>query len=54
MDENTKSKEPVFLVRPDELKDPAARKKFVKSFAGEIIAMVNTRRKANGLDPVKE
>jgi hypothetical protein len=47
-------KEPVFLVRPGELKDPDARKKFVKSMAADIIAIINVARKANGLPPVTE
>jgi hypothetical protein len=51
MPEDTKSG-PIFLVRPDELKEPDARTKFVKSMADDIIAMVNAKRKANGLGPV--
>jgi hypothetical protein len=45
-------KEPVFLVRPGELKDPAARKKFVTSMTDDLVAMINAKRKANGLGPV--
>jgi len=47
-------KAPLFLVRPDELKDPGARTKFVGSMADDIVAMINAKRKANGLGPVDD
>jgi hypothetical protein len=52
--DDPKPKKPVFLVHPEELKDPAARREFVKAMAGDIIAIVNEKRKSNGLPPVTE